>query len=214
MRERSPTASVIPARGLQEKKFRERSMANPRQEAHESAKKTAEEANRAANKMAEAGERTARAGVAAFQRNTETAREAWESGSEAAADWTRRSTEQFARMFGFAGEEVEKAAEQSVRNLRAIAGSSTIFVQCAQQLSQEYLDLLRKSYGRNVEWFNAFARSRSPQELMAAQSDVIRENLQDLLETTKRTAEASVRMADEATERISETVQAASRRAA
>jgi phasin family protein len=186
-------------------------MANPRQEAQESSRKVAEEANRAANKMADAGERTVRAGAAAAQRNAETAREALESGGEAANEWARRSTEHVARAFGFGGEEAEKAMEQSTRNLQAIAQSSTILANGMQELSREWLDLLRKSAGRNLTWFNAAAQSRSPQELAAAQSEIVRDNLQDLLQATRRSAEASARMADEATRKMSEAMEAAPR---
>jgi phasin family protein len=186
-------------------------MANPRQEAQESSRKVAEEANRAANKMADAGERTVRAGAAAAQRNAEAAEEALESGSEAATEWTKRSTEQVARAFGFGGEEAEKALEQSTRNLRAIAQSSTILANGMQELSREWLELLRKSAGRNLAWVNAAAQSRSPQEFAAAQSEMARDNLQDLLQATRRSAEASARMADEATRKMTEAMEAAKR---
>jgi hypothetical protein len=186
-------------------------MANPRHEAHESSKKIAEEANRAANKMADAGERTARSGAAAVQRNAETAQQAWESGSEAAADWARRSTEQFTRAFGITGEEAEKAMEQSSRNLRAIARSSSVFAQGAHEVSREYMDLMRKSAAYNVAWLSAFAHNRSPQELAAAQSEIIRDGTRDVIEATRRIAEASVRLADEATQKLTSALEATQR---
>jgi phasin family protein len=181
-------------------------MANPRQEAQESARRTAEETNRAARRMADAGEQAVEAGAAAAERGAESGRRTMQSVNDLATEWTRRSTEQFARAFGLAGEEAEKAAEQSSRNLRAIAQSSTVLAQGAQDVSREYLDLWRKSLGHNLDWVNAFARSRSPQELAAAQSEIVRDNLQDLLQATRRTAEVSARMADEATRKITEAV--------
>jgi phasin family protein len=186
-------------------------MANPRHEAHQSSKKIAEEANRAANKMADAGERTARAGAAAVQRNAETAQHAWESSSEAAAEWTRRSTEQFTRAFGITGEEAEKAMRQSSRNLQAIAQSGSVFAQGAQEVSREYVDLMRKSAARNLDWLNALGRCRSPQELVAAQSEIVRDNMRDVLEATRRMAEASVRLTDEATQKMTGSIDAARR---
>jgi hypothetical protein len=43
-------------------------------------------------------------------------------------------------------------------------------------------------------------RSRSPQELIAAQSDLFRDNLEGFLQGSRRVAEASVRVADHATD--------------
>jgi phasin family protein len=188
-------------------------MANPRQDVQESSRKVADETSRAATRTAEAGERAARAGSAAVQRSAETAQQAWESGSDVMAEWIRRVTEQFARAFGFTGEGTEKAAEQSLRNVRAMAQSGTVFAQGVQEVSREFMELLRKSIGHNLNWFNAFARSTSPQELAAAQSEIARYNLQDILDATRRTAEVSVRMADEATQRMSDVLET-TRRAA
>jgi phasin family protein len=179
-------------------------MANPRHEAHESSKKIAEEAHRAA-------ERTARAGASAVQRHAETAQQTWESGSEAAADWARRSMEQFTRAFGIPGEEAEKAMEQSSRNLRAIAQSSSVFTQGVQEVSREYIDLMRKSAAYNVAWLSAFAQNRSPQELAAAQSEIIRDGTRDVIEATRRIAEVSVRLADEATQKMTSALETTQR---
>jgi phasin family protein len=186
-------------------------MANPRQEAQDSARKAADEASRTARRTADAGEQVAHAGADAAQRSSETARQTMRSGSDLLLEWTRRSAEQFSRAFGLAGEEAEKAAEQSSRNLRAIAQSSTVLANGVQELSRECAELMRKSAGRNLDWLNACARSRSPQELAAAQSEIARDNLQDMLQATRRTAEASARMADEATRKMSEVLETADR---
>ena len=195
-------------------------MANPRQEAHEAgrnaqeaSKRMVEESGRAGRRMADVGEQTVRAGADIAQRNAETLQQAWESGSELANDLTRRSTEQFTRTFGFGGEEVEKATQQSSRNLEAIAQSSSILAQGMQEVSRECFDLMRKSVARNFDWMDAFARCRTPQELMAKQSEVARDSLEELLQTTRRTAEASVRMADEAARKIADAAEAARRSA-
>jgi len=189
-------------------------MANPRQDVQEASKKMTDETNRAARRAAEVGEQTARAGADVAQRNSETFQQAWQSGSELATDLTRRSSEQFARAFGIGGEEAEKAAEQSSRNLEAIARSSNILAQGAQEVSRECFELARKAMTHNLEWFDALTRCRSPQEFVAAQSKIMRDNLQDLLDTTRRTAEVSARMADEAARRMTEAAEETARRAA
>lgn len=189
-------------------------MANPRQDIQEASKKMTDETSRTARRMSEAGEQTARAGADIAQRNSETLQQAWQSGSELATDLTKRSGEQFARAFGLGGEEAEKAAEQSSRNLEAIARSSNILAQGAQEVSRECFELARKTMAHNLDWFDALVRCRTPQELVAAQSKMVRDNLQDLLDTTRRTAEVSARMADEAARRMTEVVEETARRAA
>jgi len=193
-------------------------MANPRQDTHEAGKsaqeatkRMTEESGRAGRRMADVGEQTARAGADIAKRNAETLQQAWESGSELANDLTRRSTEQFARTFGFGGEEVEKATQQSSRNLEAIAQSGSILAHGMQEVSRECFDLMRKSVARNFEWMDALARCRTPQELMAKQSEAARDGLEELLQTTRRTAEASVRMADEAARKITNAAEDARR---
>jgi phasin family protein len=189
-------------------------MASPRQEAQEATKKMSDETNRATRHMAEVGEHTARAGAEITQRSAESWQQAWQSGSELATDLTRRSTDQFARAFGFGGEEVEKAAEQSSRNLEAIVRSSNLLAQGAQEVSREYFEFARKAVAHNFEWLDALTRCRTPHDLIAAQSKVWRDNLQDFLDVTRRTGEVATRMADQAAQRMSEAAEQSTRRAA
>jgi hypothetical protein len=49
---------------------------------------------------------------------------------------------------------------------------------------------------------NALMRSRTPQELIAAQSDLLRDNLEGILKSRRRVAEPSVGVADETTRRL------------
>ena len=50
-----------------------------------------------------------------------------------------------------------------------------------------------------MEKMNVLMRSRTPQELLAAQSDLLRDNLEGILQSSRRVAEASVGITDEMT---------------
>jgi hypothetical protein len=63
------------------------------------------------------------------------------------------------------------------------------------------------------ERIDEIVHCRSPQELTAIQSEVLRENLEDIMQSTRRTAEISLRIADEAARKMSEIAQAARRAA-
>src|ERR687887_427951 len=164
-----------------------------RQAGQDTSRKMADETSRSARTMADFGERTARAGADMVRRNADAIQQAWQSGSELAT----RSTEQFARALGISGEEAQQARQQSVRNLEAIAQSSSILAHAIEQVSRECFEFARKRMAQNLDWFDALMRCRSPQELATVQSDFVRDNLDDLLQTSRRMAEISMRMADE-----------------
>ena len=68
-------------------------------------------------------------------------------------------------------------------------------------------------FTRNMEKMNILMRSRTPQELIAAQSDLLRDNLEGILQSSRRVAEASVGVTDETMRRVTE-VMGKQRRAA
>jgi phasin family protein len=187
-------------------------MANPRQAekdvshtGQETARKMAEETSRAARTAADAGAGAARAGAEMMQRNTETVQHAWETGGKMATQICERSFERFARAFGLSGEGAQQATEQSSRNLESIVQSGTILADGMQSISRELLDFARKRVEQNLHRVDALASCRTPQEMMAVQSDLVRDNLEDLVQSTRRIAEISMQMADEAVRRMSET---------
>jgi hypothetical protein len=172
---------------------------------HDTTRKMADETSRAARTMADVSERTARAGADLVQRNAEAIQQAWQSGSELAT----RSTERFARALGVTGEEAQNGRQQSLRNLEALAQSNTTLAQAGQKISLECFEFARKRMAQNLDWFDAFMRCRTPQELAAVQSDFVRDNLEDLLQTSQRMAELWIRMADEEVRNVIETVELA-----
>ena len=140
-----------------------------------------------------------------LQRNAETMQYAWQSGNRIANHFAEQSIERLTRAFGIGGENTQQASEQSSRNLESIVQSGTIIAGGLQSISREWFDFARKSMEQNLHWVDAFARARSPQEIVAAQSDLIRDNLEDFVQSTRRMAEISLQMADEAVRRMSDT---------
>jgi hypothetical protein len=176
-----------------------------RKEHQNTTRKMADETSRAARTMADVSERAARAGADIVQRNAEAIQQAWQSGSELAT----RSTEQFARALGVTGEEAQKARQRSLRNLDAIAQSNTTLAEAVQKISLECFEFARKRMAHNLDWFDAFMRCRTAQELAAVQSDFVRDNLEDLLQISRRMAEISIRMADQEVRNVTETLELA-----
>jgi hypothetical protein len=108
---------------------------------------------------------------------------------------------------GLSDEKAQEAAERSARNIEAIVQSSRAYADVFQGISRELSSLCRERMDRNLEKMNDMMRSRTPQELIAAQSDLFRDNLEGFLQSSKRVAEASVRVADQATRQLTEIIE-------
>jgi hypothetical protein len=55
---------------------------------------------------------------------------------------------------------------------------------------------------RNLERVDALMHSRTPQELLAAQSEMFRDYLEGFLQSSRRIGEMSVQVAEQATRRL------------
>ena len=190
-------------------------MANPRQAekqpdqemkqaAQEMSRKLADETSRAARTAADAGAGAARASADMIQRNAETMQYAWRSSSRMASHLAEQSIERMTRAFGMGGESAQEASDQSSRNLESIVQSGTILAGGFQSISREWLDFARKSLQQNLHRVDTLTNCRSPQEMLAVQSDMIRDNLEDFVQSTRRIAEISMQTADEAVRRMSD----------
>jgi phasin family protein len=186
-------------------------MANPRQAekelnqaAQETARKAFEGTSRAAQSAADTGAEAARAGAEFMHRNAATIQDAWTSGSKMASQLTERSMEGFARAFGITGERAEQAAEQSSRNVECIVQSGTILAGGMQNITREMFELASKRVEHNLHRIDALANCRTPQEILAAQSDLVRDNLEEFVQNARRISEMTMQMADEAARRISD----------
>ncbi len=168
--------------------------------------KAADEAARTArtvtDEAARVGEQTARAGADVFRRGTETARENLQSGLNTATQTVQRVTDQFTQVLGFNGPQAEELTRRSSQNLQAVSQASSVLARGAQEVSQEVFGLIQDRLQKNVDAVNRIAGTRSVQDFVATQSDLMRDGLQQVIDTNKRIAELSVRVADEAARAI------------
>jgi phasin family protein len=148
------------------------------------------------------GEQTTRAGADIARRGTETARDTMQSGLNAARETFQRVTDQFTQVLGFNGPQAEELARRSSQNLQAVSQANTVLARGFQEASNEVLRLAQDRLQKNVEAVSRIAGTRSVQDFVAVQSDLMREGLQQVIDTNKRVAELSVRVADEAAHAI------------
>ncbi len=154
------------------------------------------------DEAARVGEQTARAGADIARRGTETARDTLQQGLNTAMQSFQRITDQFTRVLGFNGPQAEELAHHSSQNLTAVSQASSILARGAQEVSQEVFGLVQNRLQKNVDAVSRIAGVRSVQDFVAVQSDLARDTLQQVIDTNKRIAELSVRVADEAARAI------------
>ena len=174
--------------------------AEARREREEAARQEAEaqaldrrvrEAAAAAARSAEASADVARTGVETAQRTAQV-------GYGLAAQAARQTADQFARLYGASGDRAGPGIEQSARDAEALMQCGTVLARGAQELSREWLSFVQEQSRRNLAGFNAMLRSRTPQDLVAAQGDLVRRSLEDLLSRSVRISERSAEIATEA----------------
>jgi len=168
----------------------------------DAADKAARTARAVTNQAAKIGQETARAGADVLDRGVKTARDAMQSGLTTATETFQRITDQFTQALGLNGPQSEELARRSSQNVQAVTQASTVLARGAQEISQEVFGLVQDRLTKNIEAVNRIVGSRSVQDLVAVQSDLVRDNLQQVIETNRRVAEVSLRIADEAARTI------------
>ena len=164
--------------------------------------KAADEAARTARTVADeagrVGEQATRAGADVFRRSSETARDSLQSGLNTATQTFQRVTDQFTKVLGFNGPQAEELTRRSSQNLQAVSQASSVLMKGGQEVSREVLGLVQDRVQKNIDGLSRLAGCRSVQDFVATQSDLMRDGLQQVIDTNKRIAEVSVRVADEA----------------
>jgi phasin family protein len=203
-------------------------MANPRQEekstqgmedaARRAGERTAEQTSRlgqtaaeqtvrVGQAAAEAGAEVARASASLVKQNAETLQNAWRFGLEMATSVMGRSTEQFGRTLGLSGEGVQKATERSARNTQTILYTGTAAAKVMGGISQEYLQMVRHQVEKNMGHMDELWACRTPQDFAVIQSDMVRETVETVLESSRRIADMSIKMADDAGKQINQSME-------
>ncbi len=153
---------------------------------------------------------TLRAGVEGTQVVARTMQEAVQTSLSAASDMARRSTDQTMQLFSRV--DAPDLVGQASENLRAVAQSSTALVRGVQDASREAFELSQKRLQTNLDGLNQLARCRSLTDFVAAQSSLLRENLEQTLNNSRRLAELTIQVTDEATRTVTAQVEKTTQR--
>jgi phasin family protein len=170
---------------------------------------TAEQTTRIGQAAAETGEKVARVGADLIKQNTEALQEAMRFGLNVTTTVMGRSTDQLGRTLGLSGDGVQQATERSTRNAQTILYSTAAATNAMSGMSREYFEMVRHQIENSLNRMNEFWGCRTPQDLVAVQSELLRDTVGTVLESSRRIADLSIRLADDATKRMSQDMQRA-----
>jgi phasin family protein len=129
----------------------------------------------------------------------------------AGLDGVKQVTDQFTRAFGFTGQS-EEVTRRATQNLEAVTETGSVLLRGFQDLSREWVELAQHRLQKNTEGLARLAQCRNLQDLAAVQTELVRENLREMIDNTRRISERSVQVASEAARTITaETNKAAER---
>lgn len=141
---------------------------------------------------------TMRVGVEGAQTVVRTLQDAVQSSLSAASELARQSTGPMTQVFSLSAGDAQGFAEQTSQNLQAVAQSGAVLARGIQDVSRECLELSHKRWQTNLEGLNTLARCRSMTDFVAAQTSLIRDNLEQTMENSRRIAELTRQVAEEA----------------
>src|SRR3954454_16231148 len=114
------------------------------------------------------------------------ATETVQSGVDAAVKGFERVSDQLTNVLGFSGPKGEELARQSSQNIEVVSKASTVLVRGFQDVSQELFGLAQERLKTNTEALNRIAQCRSVQDFLAVQTEIVRDNFQQLLSASRR----------------------------
>lgn len=165
------------------------------------AKEGARAAEAIAEQAADASRAAAQANTEILRTQIETAHQAVRTSLEAGARSFERLGENWSRAFGV-GTANPDLAEQSAQNVQAVSRASSALAKGAQDAAAAWFDLTQKTVRTNLEAMSRLAGCRSVQELANVQSTLMRDNLQQVIETAEVIARTQSDAVQEATRAI------------
>ena len=170
-------------------------------------RRAADAARSMADEGADTSRRMAEAGAEMTQRGADTARDLMGRATQMAG----QTTEQFNRMMGFSAEAQGEVAQQARENMDVMAQCGGVLMEGMQSIMREWMTFAQEAMARNVDGINAMMRSRSAQDLYAAQSNMVKDEVEMLLNRSVKVSELSAKIANDAVRRLNARAEGAAR---
>ena len=187
----------------------DRSTQNAEDKARRATEKATEQTRRIGLVAAETSEQVAKTGANLLQQNAEMFQNTWSFGVDMITAMLGRSSDHLGRALGASGDEAQEATRRSARNAESILYSATAVSKGVNDASRECLELARHQVESSMKGMSDLWRCRTPQEVVALHTDLLRETLERALQSSRRIADVSVKAVDDAATHISETMKKA-----
>ena len=173
----------------------------------DTARQSADQARQIGETASRASAELGQVGANLMQQNARNMQAAWRFGLEMTTAMMGRSADHFNRTLGLSGDEAQQATERSARNAESILHSTTAASKGFAGISEEYFEFLKQHLESSLERMNELWRCRTPHEFAAVQSDLIRDAMETALESSRRVADMSMKLADDASRQITRNVE-------
>ena len=130
--------------------------------------------------------------------NNEQVHDATAPDSNNAVQSFQRVSDQFFKMWGFAGPQAEEMVRRSSENIKAVSQATTILTKGGREVSRQWFELIQERLVKNIDAMNKLAGVRSFQDFVTVQTEIGRDRFGQAVEGSRRIAEISVRVTDEA----------------
>jgi phasin family protein len=154
------------------------------------------------SEAAEAGQHAVSATAEAARVGAETMQQTVQAGLDVAYKVAHSSTDHFMRMFGLSGQQSQELVQQSSQNIQAIADTSSILARGFQDVVRQWLNFTQSRLDENLDRVNTLITCRSIPDLVALQSDLIRQNLEEMIDTGQEIMKSSTEVTNEAARAI------------
>jgi phasin family protein len=114
-----------------------------------------------------------------------------------------RSTDQLGRTFG----EAQQATERSARSAETILYSTTAVTKGMTGMSQQYFEFVRRQIENSIDRMNELSRCRTPQDVAVLQSNLVRDTVESVLESSRRMADMSLKLADDTAKHMTQNME-------
>jgi hypothetical protein len=115
-----------------------------------------------------------------------------------------QAVEQLGQMSAMQDKASKELAGRTQQNLGVMIQTGNKLAEGYQSIMREWADYTRKAMQCNIDGMNSIMRARTPQDLMAAQSELLNAEVRVMLNSGVKISEATLRVARDAAQSIGE----------
>ena len=156
-----------------------------------------EAARTVTDKADQVWEQTGRAGAGTPHQDTEAEGTTMEGGLNTASLTLEHLADQFMQALSLNGPHTEELTQRWSEKVQALAQASTIHGRGTQTDPQEVFGLVQDRFTKDIEAVTAILSSRLVQDVVAEQSDPVRQRLEEMIDANRRMGELVIRIAEQ-----------------